>query len=340
MTPVDSDRREGWLAAQSVLRSPHSAVVLAGSLWVGASLALAFTTFWWQATQGGGLAAMALPLLVPALGFAGISFGLRALRWHFFLAAAGAQPPFWTSLKTQLIGFSLTMTPGKIGEIYKCYLVEQRTGVPTARTAPIILFEKLMDAVAFAALALAAAAVLPDGAESVSTAARMLIIIFVLAVALAAALHRLRPDEVARFLLRTIGRSPLGRRFASLVGLALIGSVDVLKGPLLARNALLSIAARACDGLSLAWAAWALGVHLPPVAAIFVFNSSGMLGGLSMLPGGVGVVEGGMSVLLATLGASPGEAVAATLLVRLMTFWLWVSIGLCLLVRSGMQNHE
>ena len=56
------------------------------------------------------------------------------LRWHFFLAIVGAHPPFLTSLRTQLVGFSLTMTPGKVGELYKCYLIEQRTGVPSART--------------------------------------------------------------------------------------------------------------------------------------------------------------------------------------------------------------
>src|SRR5262245_39632133 len=87
-------------------------VAIAASVWVSASLALAVGTFWWQAVQVGGLASFNLPLLVPALGFAALSFGLRTLRWHFFLGAAGAHPPLLTSLRTQLVGFSLTMTPG------------------------------------------------------------------------------------------------------------------------------------------------------------------------------------------------------------------------------------
>ena len=121
-------------------------MALAATLWVAASLALAGGTFWWQAVQVGGMGSFNLPLLLPALCFAALSFGHRTLRWHFFLATVGARPPLLTSLRTQLVGFSLTMTPGKVGELYKCYLMEQRTGVPTARMAPIVLFEKLMDA--------------------------------------------------------------------------------------------------------------------------------------------------------------------------------------------------
>ena len=147
-------------------------VALAAALWVAASLALVGVTFWYQASQLGGLAQFEPLVLLPALGFAVVSFGLRTLRWHTFLHMAGAYPPFITSFLTQLVGFSLTMTPGKVGELYKCHLIEQRTGVPMARTAPIVLFEKGMDALAFAGLAVVAAAVLPGLTDSVATAAR------------------------------------------------------------------------------------------------------------------------------------------------------------------------
>ena len=86
--------------------------------------------------------------------------------------AVGANTSLWESAQTQLKGFSLTMTPGKVGEVYKCYLVEQRTGVPLARTAPIVLFEKAMDAVTFSSLALLTASLLPNLSEGVATAAR------------------------------------------------------------------------------------------------------------------------------------------------------------------------
>src|SRR3954452_18836154 len=93
-------------------------VAVAASLWVAASLVVAFGTLWWQAQQVGGLAGFNFGLLLPAAAFALVSAGLRALRWHGFLAAVGARPSLLTSIHAQLIGFSLTMTPGKVGEVY------------------------------------------------------------------------------------------------------------------------------------------------------------------------------------------------------------------------------
>ncbi len=307
-------------------------VALAASLWVAASLALAVGTLWWQAGQVGGLSGLNPVFLLPAAGFALVSAGLRAFRWHSFLQAAGARTSLKTSIHAQLIGFSLTMTPGKVGEVYKCHLIEQRTGVPMARTAPIVLFEKAMDAIAFSLLAVIAAALLEDLEDAVSTAARSLIVLGILLIAAIVILVRTRPDDLSGMLLRIVGRFRLGRKFASLAVLALAGSMDLMRAPLLSRMMIMSLAARTCDGLCLAWAAWALGIQLPPLAGIFALNSSGALGGLSMLPGGIGVVETSMSVLLTKFGAVPATALVGTMIARLMTFWLWVAIGLVLLV--------
>ncbi len=315
-------------------RTPAQRVARAACLWVGASLALAAATFWWQVVHEGGMAHFEVSLLTLAMGFAAISFGLRTLRWHFFVRAAGARPRLRTSLRTQLIGFSLTMTPGKVGELYKCYLMEQRTGLAAARTAPIVLFEKMMDAAAFSGLAVVTAAVLPGVAESITTAARTLIIVAIGGVILAVFLRATSPEAITRLLLRALGTSALGRRAASALGEAVAGGADVLKARVLAGNLAASVVARACDGIALACAAWSLGIDIPLLAGVFALNSSGALGGLSMLPGGIGVVEASMSVLLASFGASPAAALAGTLAARFFTLWLWVAIGLFLLVRS------
>src|SRR5438270_3713265 len=48
----------------------------------------------------------------------------------------------------------MTMTPGKVGEWLKSYLLLQRWGVPLGTSAPIILAERLTDGVAMLLLAL------------------------------------------------------------------------------------------------------------------------------------------------------------------------------------------
>ncbi len=315
-------------------------VALAAALWVAASLVLVGATFWWQASQLGGLAEFQPLVLAPALAFATVSFVLRTLRWHTFLHRAGAFPPFLTSFRTQLVGFSLTMTPGKVGELYKCYLMEQRTGVPAARTAPIVLFEKLMDAAAFSGLALVAAALLPSLGESVSAGARTLLVVLVIGLGVGFIAHTIKPQSMSRLLMPVARRGRIGAKLAATVDLALAGSADLLTASVLLPNLALSLIARTCDGLAVAWTAWALGIQIPVLGGIFALNSSGTLGGLSMLPGGIGIVEASMSVILAGFGASPATALAATMLARFFTFWLWVAMGLGLLVRSGIFGER
>ena len=46
--------------------------------------------------------------------------------------------PKWESLLIYLSGFVLTVTPGKVGEVFKSYVLHKRHLVPVVRTAPIV----------------------------------------------------------------------------------------------------------------------------------------------------------------------------------------------------------
>ena len=63
-------------------------------------------------------------------------------------------------------------------------------------------------------------------------------------------------------------------------------------------------------------------------ASVFVLAVSGLTGGISFLPAGLGAVEMTMAGLLVLVGAAWSNAVAVALVVRLFTLWLWVALGL------------
>ena len=58
-------------------------------------------------------------------------------------------------------------------------------------------------------------------------------------------------------------------------------------------------------------------------------------GALSALPAGLGGTEAVLTGLLLAQGATPGEALTITVLVRLLTLWLAVAIGLLSLLYSA-----
>ena len=55
--------------------------------------------------------------------------------------------PFPLSLLVFLGGLAMTITPGKVGELVKCYLLRDRAGVPVAASIPIVLMERVTDLV-------------------------------------------------------------------------------------------------------------------------------------------------------------------------------------------------
>ena len=66
---------------------------------------------------------------------------------------------------------------------------------------------------------------------------------------------------------------------------------------------------------------------------MLAFGVSQIVASLPIIPGGLGVVEGSLAVILVAYGARKVPALAVVLVYRLLTFWLviivgWISIGL------------
>jgi uncharacterized protein (TIRG00374 family) len=64
-----------------------------------------------------------------------------------------------------------------------------------------------------------------------------------------------------------------------------------------------------------------------PALVLLAFVAASLLGLLPFTPGGLGFVEAGMAATLALAGISTGDALIATLVYRLLTFWLPIPVG-------------
>jgi uncharacterized membrane protein YbhN (UPF0104 family) len=83
-----------------------------------------------------------------------------------------------------------------------------------------------------------------------------------------------------------------------------------------------NVAAQVFVALALGAALHAFGDHLGLATLLVVLTLASMLGGLSPVPGGMGVVEAGMILCLEAAGISQSDAVAATFVQRLFTAYL------------------
>jgi uncharacterized protein (TIRG00374 family) len=240
------------------------------------------------------------------------SWALRFAKWHFYLRCLDIPLAWWPSLQVFLAGFTMAISPGKLGEVLKAILVRDRAGTPVSRTAAAVMAERLTDVAGLVLLGGLGATALPRGPLLLGSVAIALIVAVVglQAPAISRPARRLLPSrliEPARLFVHG-GRALLAPR-ALTVALAL------------------SIVAWFLECLAFALILDGLAATLPLRSATFVYAFASLAGALSMLPGGLGVAEGSLTALLVGLGSPLPEAAAATLLVRGTTLWLAVTLG-------------
>ena len=82
------------------------------------------------------------------------------------------------------------------------------------------------------------------------------------------------------------------------------------------------------DFLCLYSALLAVGARPPLYVALLAYSAAQLVGQLPVTPGGLGVVEAGLTGALALAGVAAGPAALAVLAYRLAGYWLPIPIGL------------
>jgi uncharacterized protein (TIRG00374 family) len=82
------------------------------------------------------------------------------------------------------------------------------------------------------------------------------------------------------------------------------------------------------DFLALEASLLAVGASVDPLLVLLAYVAAATLAMIPLTPGGLGFVEAGLAGVLTLAGATPDEAVLATLLYRLFSYWLPLPAGL------------
>jgi len=284
------------------------AVYVGFSIWANArEVGQALGRFQWTAA----LAAAAL-----AAG----NYALRWARWEYYLRRLEIRIGARDSVLVFLAGFALTVTPGKLGEAVKALLLRQSHGIPAARTAPIVIAERITDLIALLLLTLVGVFTFRVDRRFLAAGA----------VAVGVALAMIGSESLAGRMLALCERvTPLARFVPKLREFHGAAAALLRPGSLVVTT-VLSIGSWFLECLAF----WVVvhgfpGARLGLQAATFIYAAMTVAGALSFLPGGLGITEAGMLALLTTFGTgiARGTAAAATFVTRACTLWFAVGIG-------------
>lgn len=223
-----------------------------------------------------------------------------------------------------MAGLSLSITPAKLGELVKSYLLREMHGVPAPKTAPIVVAERVSDLIALLVLAVAGVAIYGVDPSLVIVAGGLIAVGLVL-------LAWQRPTRALIDLVTSPARL---RRMRAPLHETLAGLSSLCRPASLVVATLIAVPAWGCECVGFALICNAFpGAHVDLGLATVIYAGTTIAGALSFLPGGLGVTEGAMTLALVR-GASklaPSTAVAATLLTRLATLWFAVLLGVIFL---------
>ncbi len=253
------------------------------------------------------------------------NYGLRFVKWEYYLRAIGVEGLRRSdSFLIYFSGLGMVVTPGKVGEWLKSYLLREVHGTSVMRSAPILFAERLTDSLAL--LVIGGVGVAFFGPEYWWVVA---VIAGGSALAVLVARHRPTAGGLIGLLERMPGIGRFAPRFMDMYestyilmeprGVLLMTALSVASWFFEVLAFYLTLVGLGVDGSldTLLKAAFILPIATL-VAAIAVFA-----------PGGLGVAEGLLSTLqIELLDMGKGPAAVGTVIIRIATLWFGVAVGL------------
>ncbi len=283
----------------------------------------------------GNLQAFPLWLLVPLVLLQLFAFVFRWIEWHYYLGVVGARKKITVmdSMIIQAAGFTLAVSPGKAAEVLKSVVLKTKTGTEISRSAPVVLAERVVDAIAVILL-MAIAVALGGDTTGISGAQRAAV--YTAALLIVAGMIAVQIAPLAYVCLRILGYIPLLKRAKDALTDFYESSREVFHLRHVVPMSIVGIGVYGCATLTLATVLYGFGVpftYTTLLQSALVAGIAAAVGAVTGTPNGAGTTEGTAQVaLMAMLGMATGPAAAAAVINSFFNRWFRVFAGLIVAV--------
>ncbi|MBX7043468.1 MAG: flippase-like domain-containing protein [Ignavibacteria bacterium] len=254
-----------------------------------------------------------------------LSFGnyiIRFYKWEYYRKLLSIELPQKTSFLIFMSTFVMSVTPGKMGELLKSYLLKEENGTPISRSAPIILAERLTDFISVVLLCLAGAFVFNYGKG----------IVIGVGLFFLAGVGVISSRKISMWIILQLERSNHLKKISERIHTAYESIYTLVRPKPLAIATLVSAFAwfLECMGLYVVLKVYAGLTHIEVslLSAVFIYGFSTLVGSIAMLPGGLGATEASLTGLLVLLNIPRDISVASTFIIRVATLWFAVALGI------------
>lgn len=255
-------------------------------------------------------------------GLVTVSYGVRFLKWEYYLRELDIEVPLTASLLVFVSGLMMVITPGKAGEVWKAWFLRDEQGISVNRTAPVVGAERVTDLLALAAFAFLGVVVYRQSSATLVGVT----VLFLAGVIL------LQWRTLCLRILTLLEKIPAVGAYADEIREFYENAYALFRPRPLGVALLISLIAWGLEGIALWIVLEGFVADASILSALFVFGLGSVVGAASLLPGGLAAAEASMVGMLVVLNYSRAIAVSSTLVIRVGTLWYGAVLGTAVFV--------
>jgi|TARA_B110000467_G_scaffold162447_1_gene185733 uncharacterized protein (TIRG00374 family) len=265
-----------------------------------------------------------LPIIFPLIFF---GWFLLFLRWNLLLKNSNIHIPFKDSFLIYYSSFAFSFIPGEVGSLVKSKILKNKFNIPITKTSPIVISEFIYTGIGLVFLSLFLGGLYFEyGLYIGGIFSIFLFIMFFM----------INSKNVFRIFLRIASKI----KFISSYATSFENSFDNIKkstsGKVAVYSTLLSISHLLIESSAVFLIIYAYGIETVFILDIIpMYCTSILLGFVSFLPLGLGVVEGAFSAFLNLRGIELAVALPLVIIIRLITNWFGILLGAFTLKKYG-----
>ena len=262
-----------------------------------------------------------------------VNYTLRFLKWQYFLKRVDVHIPSPESMSVFVAGFSMTVSPGKLGELLKCYLLKERRAIPVSRTSPVVVAERVTDLISMIFIAIIGLLLVEHKGAMIAVGGGIVFVVAVMTFLLWNSAFSFLTNLLCRIKPVTKHRDSFERFHMNCSALLDLKSMMI--------SVPLGVLSWGAEAMVLCLVSMSLGIEpgLSVGLALLAHSAGTIAGAISMIPGGLGLTEITIGAILISVMPEVDAAVT-TIIMRFATLWFAVLLGVIVLTIQKRATHR
>lgn len=244
-----------------------------------------------------------------------IAYFIRFLKWSLFLKSADVHLKLKDNLFVFFSGMGMIITPAKVGEIWKGWLIRDINGEKLSKTVPVVITDRVTDVIGLVILSLLGILYYKEGIYILAA----LLLIF------AAFFVAIKSEKISGMVISILEKR--AGKYSKDIKTMHATFLQLMHPKNMVGLSFLSAFAWFFECLALYFVILGFGQSLSVLLSTFVFSFASLIGAISMIPGGLGIAEATISGMLQYFGLTSVDSVGVAIIIRFGTLWFGAILG-------------